>query len=188
MEHQQKLNFVLKMTKHALDSIPHYDAGGTVLSAPSQVGVQNAVNPNTNGLAGMVGGILGTNNQFQASGTNIQQGTNAAQLNNAYQGTQGALGGLGGLTSSAVTGAQQGFGTQNNLTGQLMGVANGTMPTAAQTQLNQATGENIKQAAALAAMNRGVGTNAGLIASNAAQQGANTQQQSVGQGATLAAQ
>ncbi len=54
--------------------------------------------------------------------------------------------------------------------------------------MNQNTGQNINQAAALAAGVRGAGSNAGLIASNAANTGATTQQNAIGQEATLAAE
>lgn len=54
--------------------------------------------------------------------------------------------------------------------------------------LNQATGQNASNQAALMASQRGASANTGLIARQAAQQGANLQQQAVGQGATLQAQ
>lgn len=53
--------------------------------------------------------------------------------------------------------------------------------------LNQATGQNVANQAALMAGQRGAGANVGLIARQAAQQGAATQQQAVGQGATMQA-
>lgn len=53
--------------------------------------------------------------------------------------------------------------------------------------LNQATGANIANQAALMAGQRGAGANVGLIGRQAAQQGANIQQQAAGQGATMQA-
>jgi hypothetical protein len=54
--------------------------------------------------------------------------------------------------------------------------------------LNQATGTNVANQAALMAGQRGASGNVGLMARQAAQQGANLQQQAVGQGATMQAQ
>ena len=61
-------------------------------------------------------------------------------------------------------------------------------PNVAQNMLNQTTGQNVAQQAALMAGSRGAGANAGLIARQAAQQGGAAQQQAAGQAATLAAQ
>lgn len=187
MDHQKKLDFVLKMTKHALDSVQHFADGGTALGGPIQAGNPNASDP-TRGIAGTVGNFLGTNNNFQATGATLNPGTNTAQLNQAYSGAQGALNAATNLAGTLTPGVAQGVGIQNTLAGQLQGQAVGQGPNPAQAALNQATGENIARAAAIAAGTRGAGANAGLIASNAAQQGANLQQQAVGQGATLQAQ
>jgi hypothetical protein len=54
--------------------------------------------------------------------------------------------------------------------------------------LAQQTGQNVANQAALMAGQRGSGANAGLLARQAAQQGANTQQQSAGQAATMQSQ
>lgn len=53
--------------------------------------------------------------------------------------------------------------------------------------LNNATGQNVANQAALMASQRGAGSNAGLLARQAAMQGANLQQQAAGQGAALQA-
>lgn len=188
MDHQKKLDFVLRMTKHALESVQHFDNGGTALGGPVVAGTQNAVNPANQGVAGAVGNALGTNNNFQATGATISPGTNTAQLQGAYNGAQAGLTGAEALNNTLTPGVAQGASSQNILTNQLQSQALGGGPNPAQAALNQNTGQNIAQAAALAAGTRGAGTNAGLIASNAAQQGANTQQQAVGQGATLQAQ
>lgn len=187
MTAKQKLDFVHKQTKIALEHVQHFDSGGTALSGPSTVGTENAANPN-NGIAGAIGSVLGTNNNFQATGAKIQQGTNANQLNQAYNGAQGALGAANNLNASLTPGVNQGANTQNTLTQQLQAEALGQGPNPAQTALNQNTGQNIAQAAALAASTRGAGTNAGLIAQNAANTGAQTQQTSIGQEATQEAQ
>lgn len=83
---------------------------------------------------------------------------------------------------------QNGIGNQSSVFNQLQGVANGTGPNPAAAALQQATGANIANQASLMAGQRGAGANTGLIARQAAQQGANTQQQAAGQAATLQAQ
>lgn len=82
---------------------------------------------------------------------------------------------------------QNGLGNQSQVYNQLQGVANGTGPNPAQALLNQQTGQNIANQSALMAGQRGSSANSGLIARQAAQQGAALQQQAVGQGATLQA-
>lgn len=80
------------------------------------------------------------------------------------------------------------FGQQQNYANQLQQQANGQGPNPAQAMLNQNTGANVANQAALMAGQRGAGANAGLMARQAAQQGANIQQNAIGQGATLQAQ
>lgn len=216
MDHAKKLDFVLKMTRHALDSVQHFDAGGTALGGPGQTvnqgaptssglgstvsdtthvidptNVGQAVNPMTafSDVGNVASDLYGlTQDNFRASGANLQAGTNASQLNNAYNGAQSALGQQQGLVGQLYGQGVQGVNSQNQLTQQLQNQSQGKGPNPAQAALNQSTGQNINQQAALMAGQRGAGANAGLLASQAAQQGANTQQQAVGQGATLQAQ
>lgn len=183
MTHDKMLSFVTGMTKHGLQ---HFADGGTTLSAPT--GPSNDPRTTSGGFTENLGNFLGTNNNFQAQGAPIQQGTNTAQLNSAYTGAQSALGTQAGLTSTLGAGLNQGVGSQNNLTNMYTAQANGQGPNPALAQLNQATGQNISQQAALMAGQRGAGANAGLLATQAAQQGAATQQNAVGQAATLQAQ
>lgn len=83
----------------------------------------------------------------------------------------------------------QTYGQQQSLANTLLSQSNGTGGLSpAQNQLNQQTGNNVANQAALMAGQRGASANVGAIARLAAQQGANTQQQSVGQAATLEAQ
>ncbi len=190
MDQSEKARFILSLHKHSLQA---FDGGGTVLGGPSGGGVQpNAGNPN-NGLIGGLNGFLGLNNNFQPSAANIQQGTNATQLNNAYQGVQGGIQGQQAFANQAA--AQNGFGNQSNvfaqqqaLSNQLQQQANGQGPNVALNQLNQATGQNVQNQAALMASQRGAGANPALIARQAAMQGASTQQNAAGQAATLQAQ
>lgn len=169
MSHEKMMDFVRKVAEKG---IQHFDSGGTTAG----------------GLGGAVSGFLGTNNGFQAQQANITPGTNAGQLSTAYTGAQGALGQQENITNTLTPGVSQGANTQSNLTNMLTAQANGQGPNPAQAQLNQTTGQNIAQQAALAAGVRGSGANAGLIAAQNAQQGAATQQQAVGQAATLGAQ
>jgi hypothetical protein len=169
----------------------HYfdDGGSTTLTGPtgSNTG-QSSATVNNNGLTGTVGNALGLNNQFQAQSAPIQAGTNVGQLQQAYTGAQGGLNQQQQLASQVAPGTQQGLGTQAALTGQLQGVINGTGPNAAQTALAQNTATNVANQAAMAAGQRGASSNVGLLARQAAQTGAATQQAAVGQAATTQAQ
>lgn len=188
MNDAQKLAFVHKMTHLGLSHLQHFDAGGTVLGGPTAAGTPNSVGPANQGVAGAVGSVLGTNNNFQAGAANITPGTNVGQLNNAYQGAEGALDRTTNLGGALEGQAYQGAGTQSNLTNQLQAESEGRGPNPAQAALNQNTGNNIANAAAVAAGVRGAGSNPGLIASNAANTAAATNQNATGQAATLEAQ
>lgn len=162
--------------------------GGTALTGPTtNLANANAVNPNT-GILGTIGGALGLNNNFQASGANINPGTNTAQLNQAYTGVQGGLDTQAGLTNTLIPQAATGVGSQNVLTDQLLAMSQGQGPNPALNQLAQSTGQNVSNQAALAAGQRGASGNVGLMARQAAQTGAGVQQQAAGQAATQAAQ
>jgi len=89
-----------------------------------------------------------------------------------------------------VNALQSANGVQNlsNVYNQLGQVAQGQGLNPAQAMLNNATGQNIANQAALMAGQRGASANPALIARQAAQQGANLQQQAIGQGAALQAQ
>lgn len=76
---------------------------------------------------------------------------------------------------------------QSAVLAQLQQIANGQGANPAQAQLAQATLQNVQNQSALMAGQRGAGANVGLIARQAAQQGAATEQQAVGQAATLEA-
>jgi hypothetical protein len=122
---------------------------------------------------------------FQATPAQIQQPTTSAQAGTALTNANTGLSNQAGFLQ-AVQG-QNGLGNQSSVYNQLQGVTNGTGPNPAQAALNQNTGANIANQASLMAGQRGSSANAGLIARQAAQQGAATQQQAVGQGATLQA-
>lgn len=77
---------------------------------------------------------------------------------------------------------------QQSLGQTLLAQSQGLGPSPAQAMLNQETGKNVAATQALIAGARGSSANPGLIARLGAQQGANIEQQAVGQGATLKAQ
>ncbi len=129
---------------------------------------------------------LGLNQQLAAN-----QG--AKNVGSAYGQTQALASQLAGSNGvgnlSSALGQQQALARQQQQTAQqYQNIANGVGPNPAQAALNQATGQNVANQAALMAGQRGAGANAGLLARQIAQQGAATQQQAVGQGATLQAQ
>lgn len=137
------------------------------------------------GMLGLGGGASGTG--FAAPGmAPIQNPTSQEQINKAYAGTQAGINAQDQLLRALQ--AQQGLQNQSDVYGQLQNIAAGKGPNPAQAMLNQETAKNVANQAALMAGQRGAGANAGLIARQAAQQGANLQQQAVGQGATMQAQ
>lgn len=138
---------------------------------------------------GFVKGLLGgsTGAGFKAVGAD------PAQMHTAYNQTQDSIAKQNAFVQALQ--AQNGIGNQSDvfnqqqqLSAQLQGVINGTGPNPAQAQLAQSTGQNVSNQAAMMAGQRGASANTGLIARQAAQQGANTQQQAAGQAATLQAQ
>ncbi len=164
---------------------------------------------------GALGGPLGLNGGAAGSGfaapegTNIVNPTSAEQIAQANAGTNtnmgnqaallAALQGQGGLQNQAsIFNQQQGLANQlqqangvGNLSTAAQGyqnIANGTGPNLAQTMLNQTTAQNVANQSALMAGQRGASANVGLMARQAAMQGANTQQQAAGQAAILEAQ
>lgn len=121
-----------------------------------------------------------------AQSAQIDKGATTEQATNVYNQQQGAINQQQNFANAVA--AQNGLGNQNTVYQQLAGIANGTGPSVAQAQLAQATQANVANQAALMAGSRGSSQNAGLIARQAAMQGANTQQQAAGQAATLRAQ
>lgn len=140
---------------------------------------------------GAIGGLLGTAGGASGSGfsapvsTQVVNPTSAAQTGQSYQDVQNNMVNQRDLLRAI--GAQNGLQNQSQNYNQLQGVINGTGPNPAQAMLSQATGANVANQAALMAGQRGSGANAGLMARQAAMQGANTQQQAIGQGATMQA-
>lgn len=135
---------------------------------------------------GAVGGLLGLGGGASGTGFNPQSGTNEKQLQTSYNQNQAALGNQNALLTALQ--AQNGLGNQSQVYNQFQDVAQGRGPNPAQNMLNQTTGQNVANQAALMAGQRGAGSNVGLMARQAGQQGSNIQQQAAGQGATMAAQ
>lgn len=105
------------------------------------------------------------------------------------RGLNSDLGGAGGVQAQtgAIGGLRNVYAQQQGTADQLQNIANGQGPNPAQAMLNQATGQNVANQAALMAGQRGASANAGLIARQAAMQGAGIQQNAAGQGATMQA-
>jgi len=137
------------------------------------------------GMLGLGGGAAGTG--FAApQAANITDPVTGQQISTAYNNTQNSMQSQQQLLAALQ--AQNALQNQSQVYNQLQGIAAGTGPNPAQAMLNQATGQNVANQAALMAGQRGAGSNVGLIARQAAQQGAATQQQAVGQGASMQAQ
>jgi hypothetical protein len=122
---------------------------------------------------------------FKAQGVPIAQGASTGQAQELYGQTQQGLAQQQAFINALS--AQGGVQNQANVFNQLQNVAAGQGPNPAQAALAQATGANVANQAALMAGQRGAGANAGLLARQAAQQGAATQQQAAGQAATMQA-
>jgi hypothetical protein len=214
MDSKRQAEFVAKMkrqkyAKGGLVKRKHYDAGGGV-SGPETVGngsptvASGALSPGgtlqgvgsslgipaNSGVGQAFGAVtalnpMNTQNQFQAVAAPLQMGTTASQLNTAYGQAQSGLQQQQDFTNQLSQ--QNGIGNESNVYNQEQAIANGQGPNPAQAMLNQQTGQNVANQAALMAGQRGASSNAGLIARQAAQQGAATNQQAVGQGASMQA-
>lgn len=167
-----------KLTGGATGALSGAAAGTAVMP-----GIGTAIGAGLGGLAGYFGG---GNDDTTPKMPPIVDPVTGQQLQQAAGNTQMGLEQQQAFIHALQ--AQNGIGNQSNVFNQLQGVANGTGPNPAQAMLNQATGANVANQAALMASQRGAGANAGLIARQAAQQGANIQQQAAGQGATMQAQ
>lgn len=145
---------------------------------------------------GAITGLLGIGNSgagFQAGSAPIVNPLTAAASQNAAAQTATNL--VTNTANQVAPASAQGVANQNQvyqqmqqLAAQLGQQAQGQGPNPALAQLAQTTGQNIAGTTAAMAGVRGANANPGLVARQAAQQGAATQQQAVGQGATLAAQ
>ncbi len=197
MTDDQKLQFIQNMTKHALDHVskaPDVPGADGKMSHDKKMQfvlamAKHGLKPMAaGGVLGAIGNALGTTNNFQAATANITPGTDASQLQGTFEQQQGAQNQEQTATAPLVAGSQSAATQQNQLAQDYTNQINGTGPNPAAAELNQATGQNIAQQAALAANTRGSSSNAGAIAANNAQQGAATQQNAVGTAATTEAE
>lgn len=117
---------------------------------------------------------------------NVVNAATAQQADQAFGNTQQGLAQQQAFIQALQ--GQNGIGNQSSVFNQLQGVANGAGPNPAQAMLNNSTGQNVAQQAALLGSQRGASGNVGLAARNAANVGASIQQQAAGQGAAMQAQ
>lgn len=185
----------------ARGGVRYFDLGGQATTSGSNVsGGLAAGDPlaNVPGLnaghsaasdsAGSVIGGLGSLSQNVAGAFTTQNGYQANLAPTTLMDYTGVTGQAANQALSGYGQNQGNLGNEQALEGQLLSQANGQGPNPAQVALNQQTGVNVANQASLMANQRGGSSNAGLIARQAAQQGAGTQQQAVGQSATLQAQ
>lgn len=142
-------------------------------------------------VSGVTNAIAGAGKGPQQAA--LQQPINGQQVSDQVNQTNSSIAGQNNLSNQLA--AQGGIQNQSNvynqqqaLANQLGAMAQGAGPNPALNQLNQTTGQNVQNQAALMAGQRGAGANAGLIARQAAMQGGNIQQQAAGQAATMRSQ
>ncbi len=146
------------------------------------------------GLTGGVGGNTGAAGmRYQATLPDVRRAVTDQQNQEGYNLARSGLGQQQAFVDALR--AQNGISNQSNVFAQQQALANqlgalsqGQGPNPAQNMLAQATGQNVANQAALMAGQRGAGANVGLLARQIANQGANIQQQSAGQAATMGAQ
>lgn len=136
----------------------------------------------------VVSSLLGGGNNgagFQAQAAPLQTPTTIKQADTAYQQSQDALAKQAAFANAVNAQTPGALNAQSFLTNQLTTQAKGGGPSPASDMLNNATGANVANQAALAAGVRGAGANTGLIARQVGQQGAGIQQNAIGQTAVL---
>jgi hypothetical protein len=139
------------------------------------------------GLLGLSGGVNGTG-FASPQAANITNPVTGQQIIQGYNQAQTALGQQAAFAQAVQPGGLAALQSQQQLLSQLQAGAQGQGPYPALAQLQQTTGQNVANQAALMTGQRGASQNAGLIARQAAQQGAATQQQAAGQAAMMSAQ
>lgn len=166
-------------------------AGGALAGAGAGAAVGAGLGSVVPGVGTAVGGALGAvaGAAPGLAGFLTPQNNYQAQLAPTQNLDYTNLIGQAANNSLAGYGQQQGnINSEQALQQQLLAEGRGEGPNPAQAALNKQTGINVANQAALMADQRGGSVNAGLIARQAAQQGAATQQQAVGESATLQAQ
>lgn len=145
--------------------------------------MSSVVNSIIGGVSGNTGGA-GLN--YEAGKANIVTPATQDQANEQYGQMERSIGQQQNFLN--LVNAQGGLSNQANVFNQMQGVANGTGPNPAQAMLANSTGANVANQAAMMAGQRGSGANVGMMARQAAQQGASIQQNAAGQAAALQAQ
>lgn len=187
------------LAKALIDAgVKHYDTGGDVgkagagaLSGAAAGAAAGSVIPGIGTAIGAVGGAIigGISAILSSNGPkppNITDPVTGQQITDASGQVVASQQQIQAFTQNLS--AQNGTQNQQDIYNKFGQVAAGQGPNPALDALRQATGQNVQAQAALAAGERGSGANVGLIARQAAQQGATTQQQAVGQAATLESQ
>lgn len=137
-----------------------------------------------NTLAGQIDG--GIKNPYQAQAAQVTPTANPGDIQDRFNRQTYGLDQQKAFLQALQS--QNGLQHQTDAYNQAQGIFNGTGPNPAQAQLAQNTAANTANQAALMAGQRGSSANPALIARQVAMQGAQNQQQSVGQAATLQAQ
>ncbi len=143
---------------------------GTALAGVAAAGVGAAASKG-------IGALLGTGPQQANLTSTITPEQLEQDRQNALLGVNASQQYAQGLQGAGAQGTQ----AQQGLLSALQQQAEGGGPNPAGQALANATGANVAQTAALEASSRGAGSNAGLVARNAALSGANIQQQAAGQ-------
>lgn len=158
----------------------------TAMNVANPMSAVNSLGQTVGGAVQGMAASLTAQNEFQAQGAPVQAGTNAEQLNTAYQGAQNGLTQQQGLTNALTPGVNQGAAAQSGLSSQLANQAMGVGPNPAQQQFKQNSQALAGQQAGAIASTKGISP--ALQARMIAQQGGNAQQNAAGQAATLQAQ
>lgn len=169
----------------------NFDIGGAVGAAGGGAAAGAAIGSVIPGIGTAIGGAVGAIGGFLSSlfggggpqMPNITDPVTGAQITDAAGRVIASQDQLASFANN-LQGAD-GVKNQTAVFNQLQGVANGTGPNPAAAMLAESTGQNVANQGALMAGQRGASSNVGLIARESAQQGAATQQQAVGQAATL---
>lgn len=154
-------------------------------SKRGSVGIGTAV---TAGLVGAAGSAAAAGVGALTRGGDPLAATNQANLGQDRKNSLGALGQQQDFAQGLQMSGGQGVNAQQQLLQQLLLQSQGGGPNPALAQLNNATGANVAQTAALMGSQRGASQNAGLIGRQAGMAGAGIQQDAAGQAAVLQAQ
>lgn len=132
---------------------------------------------------GFVGGLFSG-----GAGYETERAASPEQAQELYRQQQQRLAQQQAFTQALQAQSPQAIAAQQQILGQLQAQAAGAGPSVAQGQLAETTAQNVARTGALLAGQRGASANVGLAGRQAAQLGAQAQQQAAGQAATLKAQ